>query len=310
MLRDLLTPKPFRGDVVAAGVVVLLLAAGLFELRAAGDVEPAIRALVLGLLWAFVVTLAWRSPVEGDEPRPYQSVLWIAALLIAALALAVLAEAFGADPLLAGDGSRIWVLALLTAHAMLFSRARGSGVGTLLAAAGTAAVVAALYDAVLFHAGDDPRGLRWLLLAIAVLYALNAVRLRDRHRRHAVAFAEAAGLVLVGLAFTWTEVLFPFFQPVPDVTAGAGWTFVLLAGGLGLVGYGGVDRERGPIWIGALVLLHFCALESDGGVLWWPLLLLVAATPLLLAGLRPSTPAPPSPDEDRPVAEPLRIRRP
>ncbi len=310
MFGDLLTPKPFRGDVVAAGVVVLLLAAGLFELRAAGEVEPALRAVVLGVLWLFVVTLAWRSPVEGDQPRPYQSVLWIAALLLAALALAVLAEAFGADPLLAGDGSRIWVLALLTAHAMVFSRARGSGVGTLLTAAGMAALVAAIYGAVLFDDGDDPRGLRRLLLLIAVLYALNAVRLRDRRRRHAVAFAEAAGLVLVGLAFTWTEVLFPFFQTVPDVTAGAGWTFVLLAGGLGLVGYGGVDGERGAIWIGALVLLHFCALESGGGLLWWPLLLALAAVPLLLTGLRPSTPAPPSPDEDRPPAVPLRIPRP
>lgn len=310
MLGDLLTPKPFRGDVVAAGVVVLVIAAGMFELRATGDVAPAIRAAVIGALWAFVVTLAWRSPVESEEPRPYQSVLWIAALLLAALGLAALAEALGADGWLTGDGTRAWVLAALTAHAMVFSRARGSGVGTLLAAAGIAALLAAFYSWLFFDPGEEPEGLRWLLLAVALAYVLNAVRLRDRMRRHAVAFAEAAGLALVGLAMTWNEVVFPVFQETPDATAGPGWTLLLLAGGLGLVGYGGVDRERGPIWIGALVLLHFCALETDGGLLWWPVLLGLVAVLLLVTGLRPSTPAPPSPDAERDPAAPLRFPRP
>ena len=309
-MRDLLTPKPFRGDVVAAGVVVLLIAAGLFELRATGDVEPVVRAVVLGLLWAFVVTLAWRSPVESEEPRPYQSVLWITALLSAALALAALGEALGAHGWLESPGTRAWVVAVLTAHALVFARARGSGVGTLLAAVGFAAVLAALYGWLVFDSGDEPRGLRWLLLAVAIAYVLNAVRLRDRRRRHAVAFAEAAGLTLVGLALTWNHVLFPVFQEASGATAGTGWTLLLLAGGLGLVGYGGVDRERGPIWIGALVLLHFCALETDGGLLWWPLVLALIAVALLAAGLRPSTPAPPPPDAGRPPAEPLRFPRP
>lgn len=312
----LLKPQPFRGDVVAAGVTVLVIAAGLFELRVIDTLDPVIRSAVLTVLWAFVLTLAVRSPVEGDRPRAYQSVLYVATLIFALLALAALASALGSDGWLDGAGTRSWVLALMTLHAGLLGWLRNSPVCTLLAAAGFAGVLAVgllgLTD------GDELGGVRWLLLAVAAGYAINAVRLHTPQPRHAVAFAEASGVTLVGLAVTWTGMLLPLpgggAFPVDGVDAGSadpavGWTIVLLAAGLGLVGYGGVQRERGPIWIGALLLLHFCMLELDGGLLWWPLLLFALAAALLVAGLRPTTPAPPEPGADVPAAEPLKFPR-
>lgn len=317
MLKTLLTPKPFRGDVVAAGVTVLLIAAGLLELRVIGTLDPIARCALLTVLWAFVLTLAIRSPVEHGEPRAYQSVLYVEALIFALLALAAAAAALGSDGWLDGTGTRSWVLAVMTLHAGLLGRLRNSPVCTLLGAVGFAGVLAVLLLGLTDN--DQLGGVRWLLLAVGVAYAVNAVRLHTPAPRHAIAFAEAAGMTFVGLATTWTGMLLPlpdggaFSVPgvATDVPApGAGWTLVLLLAGLALVGYGGVQRERGPIWIGSLLLLHFCMLELDGGLLWWPLLLFGLAAALLVAGLRPSTPAPPEPGSEQPTAEPLRFPRP
>ncbi len=317
MLRDLITPKPFRGDVIAAGVTVLVIAAGLLELRVIGGLDAGIRCAILTVLWAFVLTLALRSPDEGGEPRAYQSVLYVAALVFALLALAALAAVLGDDGWLEGEGARAWVLALMTLHAGLLGRGRNSPVCTLLGAVGFAGVVA---TGLLWLTDEQHvRAARWLLFGLAVTYILNAVRLQTRAPRHAVAFAEAAGFTMVGLAMTWTGKLLPLPNggafPVDglntgDAEPGAGWTIVLLASGLALVGYGGVQRERGPIWIGALLLLHFCMLELDGGFFVWPFALFVLAAVLLIAGLRPTTPAPPEPGTDEPPLEPLPFTRP
>jgi len=313
----LLTPKPFRGDVIAAGVTVLLIAAGLLELRVIGTLDPIARCALLTVLWAFVLTLAVRSPVEQGEPRAYQSVLYVEALIFALLALAALAAVLGSDGWLDGNATRSWVLALMTLHAALLGRLRNSPVCTFLAAVGFAGVLVVALLGV--TAGDQLGGIRWLLLVVAVGYAINAVRLHTPAPRHALAFAQAAGMTFVGLATTWTGMLLPLPNggafAVPGVETnvpapGAGWTLVLLLAGLALVGYGGVQRERGPIWIGALLLLHFCMLELDGGLLWWPLALFALAAALLVAGLRPSTPAPPEPGSDAPATEPLRFPRP
>jgi hypothetical protein len=77
---------------------------------------------------------------------------------------------------------------------------------------------------------------------------------------------------------------------------------VLVAVGFGLVAYGAVDRERGPVWLGVAVLTAFVLLASGGNLLWWPLILLLAGMAAIAAGLRPTTAAPPAPNLDRPEA--------
>lgn len=314
---DFITPKSFRGDVVAGGTTVLVIAAGLWEMRVVGDADPLVRTAVLGLCWLYVLTLAIRSEPRGTEPRAYQSVLYIEAVLLAGLALAALSSVVWDCGWLEGRDAKAVVLALLTVHAAWLSRTRNSAVCTLLAAAGFAATAA---TALLWAFGDDQLGAaRWLLLVIALAYVLKATRWHTDQPAHALAYAEAAGLALVGLAVTWTGLLLPLpggggGLPIPglEVSAAApaaGWTLVMLCAGLGLVGYGGVQRERGPAWIGALLLLHFCVLEQDGGFWGWPLVLVAVAAALLIAGLRPSTPAPPEPGSDLPAADPVHFPR-
>jgi hypothetical protein len=77
---------------------------------------------------------------------------------------------------------------------------------------------------------------------------------------------------------------------------------VLVAVGFGLIAYGAVDRERGPVWLGVAVLAAFVLLASWGNLLWWPLILLVIGVAAIVAGLRPTTAAPPAPDLHRPEA--------
>lgn len=317
MLRDLITPKSFRGDVVAGGTTVLVIAAGLWEMRVVGEVDPIVRTLVLGLCWIYVLTLALRSEPHDEQPRVYQSVLYVEALLLAGLTFAAFASVIWDDGWLAGRDAKAVVLALLTVHAAWLSRTRNSAVCTLLAAAGFAATAP---TALLWAFGDDQIGAaRWLLLVISLGYVLKAVRWHTDQPAHALAYAEAAGLALVGLAVTWTGMLLPLpggggGLPIPGLEVSAaspafGWTIVILCAGLGLIGYGGVQRERGPAWIGALLLLHFCVLEQDGGFWGWPLVLVLVAGLLLVAGLRPSTPAPPEPDSGLPPSDPVHFPR-
>lgn len=59
-----------------------------------------------------------------------------------------------------------------------------------------------------------------------------------------------------------------------------GWKLFLLAVGFGLVAYAGVDRERGPAFIGVAVLGVFALLtgfpsSGSGSLAGWPLFLFV-----------------------------------
>lgn len=316
MLRDLLTPKPFRGDVLAAGVVTLVPAAGLLALQSGDAIPGGVRLGLLAAVYVWVTVLAWRAPVESGHPRRYQSVLYVCSLLLALFTLAMLARLTGSRTGLHDPGALAWALAACTLQAAVLARARNSGVCTLIAAGGLAAALAGLLAHL--HGPGAGQGLRWLLAVLALLYTVNAVRLRDRRRRHAVAFTEAAGLALVGLAMTWTghvlpipglSDLSPFHLVATHGAPGWGWSGLLLAAGFALVAYGGVDHERGPVWIGALLLLQFCTIEAAGGLLGWPLVLLVAGVLLLIAALRPTVAAPPEPGAERDPGPPLRFPR-
>jgi hypothetical protein len=81
---------------------------------------------------------------------------------------------------------------------------------------------------------------------------------------------------------------------------GFGWKLFLLAVGFGLIAYGAVDREPGPGYIGAAVVLAFVVLvgspsTNHGSLVGWPLFLLVIGAIGLGVGLRPRQPLPPPP---------------
>lgn len=297
-----LTPQPFRGDQIAAGVVALTVLAGLVVVRLQDDVGAGGRLAIAALACAFVTVLAWRSPTEPSSPRGYQVALYVCSWALAALALVELVELLDTDPLDA-PGTAFWTSALLATFAGLWSRLRDTAAMTLLAAASAVAAVLSAADWI----GDPGESAnRWLLFACAIVLALWALARRDRHPVHAAQLANAAGLSIL-VMFAIEVVTVYVFGAIGEgelaSSLGTGWELVGLAAGFGLVAYGAVDEHRGPVLVGiALLALWVLHTGAQGDLLGWPLVLAASAGFLLIVGLRPTTPMPPPPDRfDDPI---------
>jgi hypothetical protein len=309
VLLDALRPKPFRGDVVAAGAVVLVTLAWVLQVRFDRAWGDATHLACGAVAFAFVTAVAVLSPREGTAPRAYQSVLYVASFALAVAVLARLALALGSGAV-GGAGTAWWVAALLALHALAFATRRDSAVCTLLGAlAGGVAVLTFCHWAL---GADHAPAFRWILLGLVTVYGLAAVAERDRHLRHGVALIDAAGLATLGIALTFVGDV---FAPLAGHrTAAWGWELLVLAIGFGLIAYSSVDRQPGPAYLGVANLAAF-AIMTSGGVgrhgatlLGWPVFLALAAAVLLVIGLRPTTPAPPAPDADAPEPPPLPLR--
>jgi hypothetical protein len=308
-----LRPKPFRGDVIAAGIVVLVTLVWLLEGRFDDDWRAGVHLLYAVLATGLAGVLAALAPMEREAPRAYQSVLYVATFTLAIAALMNLADVLGAAGSLGGAGARAWAFSALAALALVFATRRNSAVSTLLGAlSGGVAVLSFVQWA--FDAGSAATA-RWVLLGLMVVFAFAALGQRDRHRPHGVALVDAAGAAVAVIGVTLlTEAIFGGMaiaregEGPYEATVAWGWELVLLGAGFGLIAYSSVDRERGPAYLGVLCLIEFVLLASSGGFAGWPLILLAIALALLVIGLRPTTPAPPAPDADAPPAptEPLR----
>jgi hypothetical protein len=312
-LLEPLRPKPFRGDIVAAGVVVLATLVWVLQVRFADRWAAGVHLTYAGLSCVFVSAMAWLAPMERETPRAYQSVLYVGAFALAVPALGDLADLLGAARL-TSSGTLTWVFTALAVLALAFATRRNSAVSTLLGALSGGVAVLAAVDWIF-----DPHGartFRWVLLALTVIYAFAALGQRDRRRRHAVALVDAAGLasVVIGLTLALEAVLGFVVGGADEVLVNGpqgvatGWQLLLLAVGFGLIAYSSVDREPGPAYFGVANLAAFVAVAARGDFLGWPLFLLLAAAALLVIGLRPTTPAPPPPDADEPPAPPLPLR--
>ncbi len=292
--------------MIAAGAVPLAVLAVVIPLRMtqwATGPKFAVVALIAVLLF----TLGWLAPLEGEAPRPYHSILLIAGLLPMIVALVLFAELIGAahPP---GAGGFVWVSLIETALAWAAARRANSGACTLIAAgAGAAFVFAFVAWAFKPHSFDTFRAMS---VVLTLGYAAGSLRLRERRRRHAVQLVNAGGLLTLLLGLTYLEStllvvrgggLIPtssgFFG---SLSAPFGWKLWVLIVAFGLVAYGGVDRERGPGYIGLVMLLVFALLvgypvSSRGSLVGWPLFLLIIGAAGLAIGLRPRAPLPPEP---------------
>jgi hypothetical protein len=312
-LLDPLRPKPFRGDVIAAGVVVLTtlvwVVATRFDVAWGDGVHLAYSAVAC----AFVTTLAVLAPMEGEAPRAYQSVLYVAAIALLAAVLAPLADLLGSEGVLASAGTITWVLAVLAVSALAFATRRNSAVCTLI---GALAVGGAVLAAVAWiWPGHGLATDRWVLLGLMVVYAFAAIGQRDRRLRHGVALIDAAGLAVLAISLSFLVSRFLFGDELGPITGVAwGWELLIVAAGFGLVAYSSVDRQPGPAYLGVLNLAAFAIITSFGvtragaTLLGWPVALAIGAAVLLAVGLRPTTPAPPPPDVDAPEPPPLPLR--
>jgi hypothetical protein len=309
---DLLRPKPFRGDVVAAGVVVLVTLVWVVAVRFDQAWGPGVHLAYAVVAWAFVTAMAVLAPLERDDPRAYQSVLYVSSVALAMVVLAELGLTLGAQGALSSAGNGTWFFVVLAMHALAFATRRNSAVCTLLGAlAAGGAVLAAV--AWIWH----PSGFatdRWVLLALMVVYTFAAIGQRDRRLRHGVALIDAAGLaaLAIGLSFVVSGFFFGDFA-APDAAVGVawGWELLIVAAGFGLIAYSSVDRQPGPAYLGVGNLVAFAVITAvgvtkDGATLMgWPIALALGAAILLAIGLRPTVPAPPPPDVDAPEPPPL-----
>src|SRR4051794_30902481 len=259
-MLDRLTPNSDRGDVIAAGAVVLTTFAVLFDIRFGDSWAAGPRLLVVAALAMLVGTLAVLARLEGERPRPYQSVLYVTDFVLTLLALGELADVLGADNGLNASGTIVWVGLLLIGLSGWYATQRRSAIMTLIAAATGVVVVNAFFEWV---ADPSLQTHRWLLLLCAVALALGAVAMRGLRRRDAVALVDVAGLAIlaVGVTLVIAQVFGAFTGAVGALfgegrapSGPAGWELVLLVTGFGLIAYGAVDRERVPSFIGILAL--------------------------------------------------------
>jgi hypothetical protein len=305
-----LTPHPHRGDLIAAGVAPLVLGVLLVNLRLDAVWGTGAFLVLDALACALVLGMGLLAPLEGERPRSYQEVLLLAGLLLLLVTLVRLAQVLRVHAPLSPAGSRLWISGIVTGAAAWLAHARRSAVCALVAA--LLGIVAALAFVQWAFAPHGFAAIRWVLLALAAGLVLGALSQRERRPRESVYLIDAAGVAtaLIGLTFIGAIVQLLTFVGFAGGAPGGGWKVVLLAAGLGLVAYAGVDREPGPAYAGAVNLLLFVLLDGipgpAGASLWfWPLALLLVGVAMVAAGLRPRRPLPPEPGPEAPPAEPL-----
>ncbi|MCW3041239.1 MAG: hypothetical protein JWM31_3144 [Solirubrobacterales bacterium] len=298
----LLRPKPFRGDQVAAGTVVLTLLVLLLNVRM-GQWGSGAHLLYTAAAAALVLGMAVAAPAEEGGPPAWHSTLYVCGFVLTLLLLVRLADALGSD---GGSGTVTVIGLVLVALATWMSRARDSASGTLLGALTAVGTTAALLD--LLASPDGVPGYRWLLVLDVLLLALMALWERVRGPAHGVQLLNAAGLTLLAIAATFAVPLLGLlvllgtvggrsgtFSDTPSPSWG--WALLVLAGGIGVLSAGAADDERGNVLVGVALLLAFVALAAGGNLVGWPVVLGAGAAALLAVGLRPSTPLPAEPPE-------------
>ncbi len=306
--------RPFRGDQVAAGVVVLTALLLLLQVRMDWEAGGHL-TLVLAAL-AGVGVLVAGCP---REPRPYVSAIVTSGLILLALVLGRAGQVLGVEGLVGGAGTLTWKLMALGLTAAALARVYDAAAATLVAGLSLAFTPLTFFSWVI---DPSPGVQRLLLLLVALGLALAATSRRDRRPAHAAQLANAGGLALAAIALgplvdslgvAITNIGAPpgggLIGPVNE-GVGWGWELPMLVGGFGLLVYGAVDRQRGPVLVGLLVLVSWVASaagDGHGSLAGWPLVLAAAAAFMLVVGLRPTTPAPPEPRDasDEPPAPPL-----
>jgi hypothetical protein len=298
--RTALTPHPHRGDLIAAGAVPLALGVLLLNVRMDATWGDGVFLVIDALACVLVLGMGLLAALEGERPRSYQQVLLLAGVLLGFVALVRLAQVLGVESPLSTSGSLVWIFLIVTMGAAWIARTRRSAFCALIAALAGIVLLLAFVDWV--FSPDGPGTTRWLLLAAAVVLVLAALARRDRERRESVYLIDAAGVAILVLGLSFVGALFGIltFVGAPAGLPGSGWELVLLAAGVGLLAYAGVDREPGPAYLGTAILLLFVLLAgipaAGGASLWfWPLVLLLVGSAAVGAGLRPRRELPPEP---------------
>ncbi|HTE60668.1 MAG TPA: hypothetical protein VK631_09990 [Solirubrobacteraceae bacterium] len=311
-LLELLRPPAHRGPLIAAGTVLFTAGIALEEVRLDDRLPNTIHVLIVAAAAALIFGLGLQARPEGGQPAAYQSVLLVCGLLLLEGALLELANLLGAN--FGSDlpaGALVWTSLLLCAAALYPAVRRNSAISGMVA--GIAAGVAILAAANWIFGAESQAVFRWLLLVLALVFALASLVLRGGSPRHAELMVITGGLATLSIVLVASfGALFGAFTDLGGAN-GEGflpgfWELVVLGAGCGLIAYGAVDRVPGAAWLGVAHLVGFVAAASAGAddtLFWWPLILLLLGGVVLVAGLRPRRPLPPEPDGysvERPLA--------
>ncbi|MEA2438614.1 MAG: hypothetical protein QOH76_38 [Thermoleophilaceae bacterium] len=251
-------------------------------------------AILLGLAWA-------RRALEGRQA--WRSAFLVFGTLLLLGALLQLVRALKGD---LRELNLVWTFAIAAGVAVWTSFEFRAPFQMLLGALFAAVAWLALWDKILSNPSADT--VRWLLIVLAVIYlAVAVVPLGRRGAPQAADLITVAGILAVlAAALSFAGAAGGFSSTAGDALQGnvpkpsQGWNVFLLLVSLLLIGYGSRGRARGPAYVGAVGLAGFIALtgadlvnrfkgEAGGGVVGWPLILLVGGGAVLAAGflLRP-----------------------
>ena len=298
---ELLRPPPHRGPLIAAGAVLVTVGVVLEELRLNDELPSGVHLAILALTGGGIYALGVQVRQQG-RPYAFQSVLLVCGLLLLAPALLTLADVLGADFDGFPAGAFVWTSLLYAGLAAYPAAARNSAICALIAA--LAVGVAGLSFVNWALDAESITTYRWLLLVLALAYALVSLLLRGPAPRHSEQMVNAAGLAFLAIALTGVVptligLAVPFGGGGDEILPN-GWELIVFAAGCGLVAYGAVDRAPGPAYLGVANLLAFVVSASFGDadetLLYWPALILALGLGTMFAGLRPREPLPPEPN--------------
>jgi hypothetical protein len=291
--------KTAGGMMFGAGVIVLLARKGQAWSDWAIFAVLFIGALILLGLGAV------RRP--GDEELgQWRTGFLVFGTLLFLSSLAQLVNAADGNP---GKPLNVaWIFGLAAAVAVVTSLAFRANLQMLVGALLGLVAWLALWTKIL----DNPSGntVRWLLIVLALIYVGLAFVFARARRPQASDLITVAGIAavlaaIISLAGAAQSVLggggssasgLPGGVPKP----GQGWNIFLLVVSLALIVYSSRGATRGPGYVGAFGLAGFIGLtgldlvnringEDAGGVIGWPLILLIGGGLLIAAGfiLRP-----------------------
>jgi hypothetical protein len=280
-----------RAGGLAAASIFFALAAIAIQVRMESPWSDGALLVLAAGTFAVIYGLGLVAPVAFDKPVTSASVLIVVGLLVAPSALLQLARVLGADDPFA-SGTLTWMSGAFALLAFVPAARRASAASALLCAAGVTGVVLAGADWLFDLSG--PRTFRYLLAGLAVVFFLAGLSVGGRRPRHGVVLVNAAGLVAVALGFLLTTFIFGAIVPFGDSASGQpwGWQALQLIGGLALVAYAAGDREPGPGYLGAIVLIQFLVgaaikFEEHPSITGWPLALLIIGAVISAVTLRP-----------------------
>jgi hypothetical protein len=168
----------------------------------------------------YVLTLGVLERPGGDRPRPWQSVLMVAAILLWPVALFEFLHLIGASTHHPLYVAAVFALtALLPAYAARHARIRYAAL-----LAGLSSLIAWLYvwEKILHHPSANTG--RWLLVAAGVLLLIVAVGLARARAIGASEIATAGGIATVAAGVLGVIVggLYAAFRPLTMITEGSG----------------------------------------------------------------------------------------